>query len=77
MLTRTEAKMIAQELYKLMKEDREEEVDELLTTEEAAKLLKVAVKTIENNRLRYPGRKIGSRWMYSRKALREMMGVRL
>lgn len=66
-MTRTEAKQIAEELYKLIKKDMkkyiieavQEEQDEWLNTIQAAEFLGVSVSFIKQNILDIPHTKVG------------------
>lgn len=69
MLTKYEIREIAKELAKLLKAKQEQTPDELLTTKEAAAILKLSVHTLHKTKDAYPHRKVGKRLMFSRNGL--------
>lgn len=69
MLTKYEIREIAKELAKLLTAKQEQTPDELLTTKEAAAILKKSVRTMYNTKDAYPHRKVGKRLMFSRNGL--------
>lgn len=71
-MTRREARMIAEEVIKLMKQEQMvEEQDEYLTTAEAAALLNLSVSYVRHNIEKYPQVKRGGRRYFSKRRLTE------
>lgn len=83
-MTRTEARMVAEELYKLLKKDiigrvskiTTEANDKQLSTKEAAKYLGCKPKTIYNNISQIPHYKVGRHLRFSEMALAEFIRTR-
>lgn len=83
-MTRTEARMVAEELYKLLRKDLIERVTEInieandkqLSTKEAAEYLGYKPKTIYNNISRIPHYKVGKALRFSQMALAEFIRTR-
>lgn len=80
MITRSQAKMIAEELHKLIRKDvvetvKEiviEETDEFINSVEAAKILNWSMKTLYNRRDDVGSYvKVGNRLMFSKRALKQ------
>lgn len=70
MLTRREARMIAEELFRLQKEDQQQEPpEELLTMREAAAYTKRSYSFFQKNGLRIPRSKVGGRYYFTKSAL--------
>lgn len=80
-MTRAEAKMVAQELHRLLHKDIEKAVhahiedvsDTYIGVQEAAEMLKLSPSTIYNNRARLPCSKVGGRLLFSTNALKEII----
>lgn len=71
-MTRYEARMIAEELHKLMKAEQEAEpLDELLTSTEAAAYLNMSKSFVEHNKDRIPHVKVGRMVRYTKAGLSE------
>lgn len=71
-LTRYEARLIAEELHKLMKEDEEHApMGELLTDVEAAAYLNMSKSFVNHNKERIPHVKIGRSVRYTKAGLSE------
>lgn len=68
-LTRREARMIAEELWKLMERERPKPVEEWLTVDEAADYLKCSKWKIYHDRERIPHEKRDGRLMFTREGL--------
>ena len=68
-LTRREARMIAEELWKLMERERPKPVEEWLTVDEAAGYLKCSKWKIYHDRERIPHEKRDGRLMFTREGL--------
>lgn len=68
MLTRREARLIAEELHKIMQQQMVPE--ELLTTKDAAKYLNISASTLYHNKS-IPYTKQGKKKLYTRSALYE------
>lgn len=72
-ITRREAKMIAEEVYKLFKHDGQTEngtpTDELLTIDQAAQILKCSKHAIYHNIRLIPHTKVGNRLRFTHKSL--------
>jgi len=69
LITRREARMIAQELHRLMMQDKALVEDEYLTTTEAAALLKLSVSYVRHNMERWPQVKRGGRRYFSKQGI--------
>ena len=73
-MTRGDAKMIAEELYKLMQKDNIN--DEYLTKEEASAIYKIPTSHFEHYGYKYPRVKLGKSYKYSKLGLdRVIKGV--
>lgn len=68
-LTRREARMIAEELWKLMERERPKPAEEWLTVDEAAGYLKCSKWKIYHDRERIPHEKRDGRLMFTREGL--------
>lgn len=64
--------MIAEELHKLMLQDGEIK-DAYLTKEEAAEIYKVPVSHFDHYGYKYPRKKIGKSYKYSRNGLNKLL----
>ena len=79
-MTLSEARMVARELHKLLKEDIKEAIvshvkmqdDKLISVKEAAKTLGLSTQTIYNNKNKIPHKKIGGRLLFSRNQILEL-----
>jgi len=71
-MKRSEARMIAEELYKLMKEDGHVE-ERWLSREEAAQYLGVSLSWMEHNDRGLPRRKIAGSYKYPLSGLNRFM----
>lgn len=80
-MTRREARMVAEELYNLMRSDiigvaREQSVkagDEYLTTEQAAQMLGMTAASLQHRSARFPHVRVGRRNLYSRAAIAQLL----
>lgn len=78
-MTRSEARMLAEELYKLMRKDVKqlvqqsvsEETDEWLTTEQAARMMGVSISYIKQNDI--PHSKVGRLNRYRKSDIQKLM----
>lgn len=83
-MTRSEARMVAEELYKLLRKDLIERVAEInaeandrqLSTSEAAQFLGCSTKTIYNKIKSIPHYKVGKHLRFSEMALAEFIRTR-
>lgn len=68
-LTRRDARMIAEELYRLQKEDMGFVPTDMLTRKEAAAVLKVHPSYLAHNKDKYPCEIIHGKAMYSHRGI--------
>lgn len=67
-MTRTDARMIAEELYRLMKSDGQVE-DAWLTAKEAAEYIGKSISWVRKNGISLPRTKLGGQWRYPKSQL--------
>lgn len=72
-MTRREARMIAEELWKLMQRERPQAEEEWLTVKEAAAYMKCSTWTVYHNIEVLPHTKTGGRLMFTKAGLSEWM----
>lgn len=70
-MTRREARMIAEELFRLQQADKEKKEipEELLTMREAAAYTKRSYSYFQKNGLRIPRTKVGGRYYFTKESL--------
>lgn len=70
-MTRSEARMVAEELYKLMRKsiDMIQAKDEYLSKQDAAKLIGVSTSHFDHFGKNYPRAKVGKSYKYSKNGL--------
>jgi len=68
-LTRIEARMIAEEVVRLMRQEQGWNDDEFLTTREAARLLCLSESSVRHNMGRWPQVKRGGRRYFSKRGI--------
>ena len=71
-MARADARMIAEELHRLMLKDNEIK-DAYLTKEEASEIYKVPVSHFNNYGFKYPRVKIGKSYKYSQNGLNKFL----
>ena len=80
-MTRSEARLIAEELYNLIGKNMKTYIsecikynsDEYLNTEEASTMIGISVKTLRRRKDEFPHVKIGKRIMFSKNGIIELM----
>lgn len=72
-MTRRDAKMIAEEVVKLLKNSEPLKVDDLITAGEAAEILKISVGRFRHISEQFSRTRIGRRWLYKRVELNKRL----
>lgn len=72
-MNRYDARMIAEELYSLMKKDKPLGDDPPMTSEEAAGYLKMSMGAFKHIAINLPRVKAGRRWLYPRSGINKIL----